>query len=570
MRILFVAHNEGRLRHFGGVTRMLAERGHTIRVATLENIPVPSELCHPRIALIKGPSRRVDGWRDLVRTVRVARDYVRYLSPRYAGASLPRWQAGRKVPRGFRQFCDSRPWVKRHWRLLDRALRVAEDVIPSDEAFESFLESERPDLILITPLVQHGSYQTDYVKSAHRLGLPVALLVFSWDNLTTAGLIRIIPDRVLLWNGTQKREAVELHGVPAQRVIVTGAPRFDDFFGMIPATTRDEFCERAGLDPSRPFLVYLGSAPFVAAGEADFVGRWVTEIRKSPDPALRTCGLLVRPHPGNPIALERENLPNVAVWRDPDKANADPWLYDSLYHAAAAVGLNTSAMIQAGVLGKPVHTIVLPQFEGQRGTLHFDYLLHANGGLVSAARDFDEHRRQLAESLRLEGAPCQRSLRFVEGFVRPHGLDVPATPIMVGEIERLSGLRKRRRRAPLWHYPAGWALRAWLTARISPDRAASRKARRPKKKLQRRAGKTDARDEASTPKASGTDPGPASRRSVTLDGVPDEVLIDHVAQRLRQMDRGKLSSSLAALVGHVPEEDVARFYVERSRTKATD
>jgi hypothetical protein len=57
---------------------------------------------------------------------------------------------------------------------------------------------------------------------------------------------------------------------------------------------------------------------------------------------------------------------------------------------------------------------------------------------------------------------------------------------------------------------------------------------------------------------------------VTLNRVPDEVLIDHVAQRLGQMDRGKLSSSLAALVGHLREEDVARFYAERSRRKTTD
>jgi hypothetical protein len=57
---------------------------------------------------------------------------------------------------------------------------------------------------------------------------------------------------------------------------------------------------------------------------------------------------------------------------------------------------------------------------------------------------------------------------------------------------------------------------------------------------------------------------------VTLNRVPDEVLIDHVAQRLGQMDRGTLSSALAALVGHLREEDMARFYAERSRTRTTD
>ena len=43
---------------------------------------------------------------------------------------------------------------------------------------------------------------------------------------------------------------------------------------------------------------------------------------------------------------------------------ADPALYDSLYHAAAVVGLNTSAMIEAGILGKSVFTIQTQEFAG--------------------------------------------------------------------------------------------------------------------------------------------------------------------------------------------------------------
>jgi hypothetical protein len=86
-----------------------------------------------------------------------------------------------------------------------------------------------------TPLVDYGSYQTDYVKSAHRVGVPVVFAPFSWDNLTNRGLIRVEPDRVLVWNDIQKKEATELHGVSPERVVVTGAPRFDEFFEMRPS-----------------------------------------------------------------------------------------------------------------------------------------------------------------------------------------------------------------------------------------------------------------------------------------------------------------------------------------------
>ena len=89
--------------------------------------------------------------------------------------------------------------------------------MPSEPYYELFIRSHAPDVILITPLIDFGSYQTDYVKSAHRLGIPIVFLPFSWDNLTNRGLVRIAPDRVLVWNEHQKREAVTYHDVPADR-----------------------------------------------------------------------------------------------------------------------------------------------------------------------------------------------------------------------------------------------------------------------------------------------------------------------------------------------------------------
>ena len=47
-----------------------------------------------------------------------------------------------------------------------------------------------------------------------------------------------------------------------------------------------------------------------------------------------------------------------------------------MYYSAAVVGLNTSAFIEAAVVGKPVLTITLPEIStfNQEGTLHFRYL----------------------------------------------------------------------------------------------------------------------------------------------------------------------------------------------------
>ena len=474
MRVLFFVHNISRSRHFDSVIVRLAERGHRVCLAAVsdkEKFGLGPTLSRSGVRGVPCPNRRTDDWRDLVAALRIARDFSRYYHPRYANAPLLRARGTKYVRKAFHAywaFVENRPWLKKRSRLLEWVLKRIEELIPSDSAFETFIKARRPDVILVTPLVRFGSYQTDYVKAAHRLGIPIGFVPFSWDNLSNKGLVRIHADRTLVWNEIQKREAVDLHDVPEETVIATGAPRFDEFFAMRPSTSRAEFCARVGLDPERPFILYLCSSRFVARKEYRFARRsWLKALRRSSDPMLRTCGVLIRPHPAyqdrwrRASGSIRRHHANVAV-SPSDKNNADQGLYDSLYHAAAVVGLNTSAMIEAGIVGKSVFSILVPQFEGQEGTLHFDYLLKVNGGLLSLDRGFEEHFRNLSAALADPEAGRERSRRFVEAFVRPYGLDVPATPIMVRKIEELAELRKRPRRTPRWHYPARWALHRWL------------------------------------------------------------------------------------------------------------
>jgi hypothetical protein len=476
VRILFLVHNLGKTRHFEGVIRGLTARGHTVVLAAArKRKPLkPTKTLHddPRIEVISCPTRRVDEYRDVATPLRRARDYVRFLDERYARATKLAARAADYAPEGWSQAVDRHPWLRRHWRLSRAILELAESALPPDRYFELFLKAERADLLLVTPLVDFGSYQTDYVKAAHRIGLPVAFLPFSWDNLTNRGLIRVPPDRVIVWNEIQKREAVEMHGVPADRVIATGAPRFDDFFAMRPATSRAEFCAAAGIDPERPFVLYTCSSNFVAPREVEFVRRWVVELRRAADERVRACGVLVRPHPAHQEqweAVDFSDLPGAAVWSHKLAVQADQGLYDSLHHCAAVVGLNTSAMIEAAIVGRPVFTIADPEFAGgQQGTLHFWYLLKEHGGIVRMAGDFGEHFSQVAAVLRGDTGFQEDCLRFVQAFVRPRGLDKPAAPLMVDAIEETGRIRKRPRRTAPWYYPARWALLA------AAGRAASR------------------------------------------------------------------------------------------------
>jgi hypothetical protein len=307
LRILFLVHNLGKTRHFEGVIRGLTARGHTVVVAAArKRKPLrPTKSLHddPRVEVIACPTRRVDGWQDFALAVRRARDYVRFLDPRYARSVTLAARAADYAPDGWSSALDRYPYLRRHWRMTQRALALVEAVMPTERYFELFLKAERADLLLVTPLIDFGSYQTDYVKAAHRLGLPVAFLPFSWDNLTNRGLIRVAPDRVLVWNEHQRREAVELHGVPPDRVIVTGAPRFDEFFALRPATCRGRsFCT-----PALRTLSRRERWSSFAAGSPSFAD----PISRSCATAACSCGRTPRIGSNG----QRRTCPTCPVWR---------------------------------------------------------------------------------------------------------------------------------------------------------------------------------------------------------------------------------------------------------------
>jgi hypothetical protein len=224
---------------------------------------------------------------------------------------------------------------------------------------------------------------------------------------------------------------------------VTGAQCYDQWWGRPPSRSREAFCARVGLRPDTPFILYVCSSLFRGTvEETDFVLEWVRTLRGSADPRLKDVGILIRPHPARLKEWQEVDLSeyrNLAFWgAHPVDDEAKDDYYDSMYYSAAVVGLNTSAFIEASVVGKPVHTVLLPEIstDNQEGTIHFHYLLTVNGGLLRAARSLEEHAALLAGSLAGDGGGDAKAAAFAAGFVRPFGADVPATPRFVDAVER--------------------------------------------------------------------------------------------------------------------------------------
>src|SRR5581483_11071734 len=171
------------------------------------------------------------------------------------------------------------------------------------------------------------------------------------------------------------------------------------------------------------------------------------------DPELAAVGVLVRPHPTNGAIWAEHELgafPNVAVWprvgEDPTDEDRRAGFYDSIFHSAAVVGANTTALIDAAIVGRRTYSVLLPELRGaQEQTLHFHYLLPENGGALVVARSLEEHLGQLRALLADEESDYGWREDFLRGFVRPRGLETAVAPLVVEDLAAFAGNPARER-----------------------------------------------------------------------------------------------------------------------------
>ena len=463
-RILFALNEPGYFRFYGDTIVELARRGWDVLLVYDKpdkrgpDLTVPSN-AGARVRSLGGLPGQVSASAKALRTTV---DCLRYLEPAFARADYLRRRAERELPEGF-------GFMKRIRRLPRFAVsggiaaaRLAERCLPPDRAFVEFLRGLRPDVVLVSPVViigGSGAQETELLKAARALGIPSVVGVASWDHLTSKGLIRVVPDAVMVWNDVQVEEARRLHRIPGKRIVVTGAQSLDRWFDRAEPLGVTAFRHTLGIDDRRRVLLWVGSSRNMAPGDSEvqFVKRWLAALRASSNPDIRDAFVIVRPHPGNIEPWAAADVPDGRTVVYPKSYAAGSLLSDdeldafwySLVASSAVVGINTTAMIEAAIVRRPVFSIRDATFaHSQRQTLHFDYLSAAHGGFTSVADSLSEHVAQLEHVFSERGPDLRTSDRFVERFVRPLGLETPATLHVCDAIQRVAGPR------PIWRAPS--------------------------------------------------------------------------------------------------------------------
>jgi len=327
--------------------------------------------------------------------------------------------------------------------FVGRTLRVLADVLPPDKDAMREIRAYKPDVLLISGgSLAPASMDAEYLKAGVGAKILTVLPAISWDYLTTKTLIYPHPDLLLVWNAPQIEEAATHHGIPREKISVIGSAQFDGWFKDLgPSMAREEFGKKNGLDISAPFIVYLGSSFNVAQDERWLVEKLVLALRSSGNQTLQKVQVVLRPHPMNYKYYQNFNLPWTAIIPKqgaiPDTREARQLFFDTVYFSSAVIGINTSAMLESAILGKPLISFIAERYQKtQSEAVHFQALLRANAmELVSTPEEFSSAVTKI-----LHGKDLRKEARekFVLEFIRPQGLNKSAGSAAADEIEKLA------------------------------------------------------------------------------------------------------------------------------------
>lgn len=278
--------------------------------------------------------------------------------------------------------------------------------------FVSVLEEEKPDSIVYSNMMIG---QMDGLREARRRAIPTILDIPSWDQVTSKGPLTVRPDYILTWGDEMKKDTVKIHSFSEDRVLMTGALYFDSYFQKPDLWTRQELCERCGIDPSHKIIVYSLSRVRQDECTVLFIDLLYEMIR---DSRLGfPVHLIVRASPLDDLAvfqkLSKRKDVTIQCPSGHFDENGKNWLPDeeeqiqrmsTIVHADVMVMIQSTMILDSCFLGRPVVTLAYDA--GQDLPWHrsiarfFDYQ-HAHSfqeeGSTTTVRSDDELRKALID-----------------------------------------------------------------------------------------------------------------------------------------------------------------------------
>ncbi len=140
----------------------------------------------------------------------------------------------------------ARPSVRRVARVLDGAL-------VGSRRYDAYFLNYKPDLVFLAHLFDEP--EIEMLRAAKHFGVRSIGFVNSWDKGTARSIVRLLPDKFVVFNDIVKREMIEHDEMKAEDIFVSGLPQYD-IYSSYTAKNRHDFFARYNFDVNKKLLLY--------------------------------------------------------------------------------------------------------------------------------------------------------------------------------------------------------------------------------------------------------------------------------------------------------------------------
>jgi hypothetical protein len=190
-------------------------------------------------------------------------------------------------------FLLARPLVRKIARLFDFLL-------VSDATYAKYFDTYKPDLVFLAHLFDEP--EIALLREAKKRKVKSIGFVNSWDKITSRCIMRLLPDKAIVFNELVKQELITYNEMSAEDIYVSGLPQYDYFY------TPEKYPA-----PEKKFIVYASMGRAFSISDWDMIDLMYTIVTS--DQLREKCDLLVRFQP-NDFVDQEELKKRPHLWYD--------------------------------------------------------------------------------------------------------------------------------------------------------------------------------------------------------------------------------------------------------------
>jgi hypothetical protein len=178
---------------------------------------------------------------------------------------------------------------------------VTKKILGRWNEFDDILRSYDPDLI-IAPSLMADSFTIDMTYTANLRKVKSLILINSWDNLISKGVVPIQPTHLGVWGEQAVKQAIEVQNISRDKIKILGVPRFENY--RVDNLKSKSVYDRNGIPLDKKIILYAStSLPF---DDVSILRLLDNEI--SSNPKMQDYVVLFRPHPEMMWRVDEVNI----------------------------------------------------------------------------------------------------------------------------------------------------------------------------------------------------------------------------------------------------------------------